>query len=473
MRETEKIGKIFSTLRFIFQTIFYSIVIKIMSNKKKFSAIIGSACSLLVLVAIGYVLYNQYVKSQQKITLPEPEQIVVRVYTVGQTNESDLRTFPGFAKEARRTKASFRIPGELLELNATLGVTVKEDDVLAKLDPRDFQLAVERLEHSLDEANAVYTALKTGARAEDVASLKSQLEAAKSSEETAKVQFERMANLLESQTASKAMYDKAKMDYDVAKAARESLENQLEKATTGARPEEIEAAEAKIAGIQTSLKTAKNALEDTVLKAPFDGVIVQKFVENHEVIVPGQAIVELSDAQQIEVAISIPESVLIRESDFDQDRFLCSFEAFPGKTFPAKIKEIGSSIQLGRQSYPMTLTVSLPDSNDPNFVLIRPNMAATITLAFKRNNPYYVIPQSSIVAPSADSKEVNSGNTAQVMLYDAKTSTVTAQTITIHQIRPEGVEVESGLKPGDVIVSAGARFLESGQKVKLESSEDK
>ena len=107
MRETEKIGKIFSTLRFIFQTIFYSIVIKIMSNKKKFSAIIGSACSLLVLVAIGYVLYNQYVKSQQKITLPEPEQIVVRVYTVGQTNESDLRTFPGFAKEARRTKASF------------------------------------------------------------------------------------------------------------------------------------------------------------------------------------------------------------------------------------------------------------------------------------------------------------------------------------------------------------------------------
>ena len=59
------------------------------------------------------------------------------------------------------------------------------------------------------------------------------------------------------------------------------------------------------------------------------------------------------------------------------------------------------------------------------------------------------------------------------MLFDAKTSTVTAQTITIHQMRPEGVEVESGLKPGDVIVSAGARFLESGQKVKLESSEAK
>ena len=164
---------------------------------------------------------------------------------------------------------------------------------------------------------------------------------------------------------------------------------------------------------------------------------------------------------------------MIREGDFDQDSFLCSFEAFPGKTFPAKIKEIGSSIQLGRQSYPMTLTVSLPDSTDPNFVLIRPNMAATVTLAFNRNNPYFIIPQSSIVAPPADNKEINSGNTAQVMLYDAKTSTVTAQTITIHQIRPEGVEVESGLKPGDVIVSAGARFLESGQKVKLESSEAK
>ena len=444
-----------------------------MSEKKKISAIIGSVISLLVLVGIGSVLYLQYQKSLQKVALPEPDQAIVRVFTVGQTNESDLRTFPGFAKEARRTKASFRVPGELCELNATLGAAVNQDDVLAKLDPRDFELAVERLEYSLTEANAVYTALKTGARAEDVASLKSQLEAAKSSEETAKVQFERMSNLLQSQTASKAMYDKAKMDYDVAKAARESLENQLEKATTGARPEEIEAAEAKIAGIKTSLKTAKNALEDTVLKAPFDGVIVQKFVENHEVIIPGQAIIELSDSQQIEVSISIPESVLIREKDFDQERFVCSFEAFPGKSFPAKIKEIGSSIQLGRQSYPMTLTVSLPDNDDPDFVLVRPNMAATVTLAFKRNNPYFVIPQSSMVAPPADSKDVDKGNTAQVMLYDANTSTVTAQTITIHQIRPEGVEVESGLKPGDVIVSAGARFLESGQKVKLESSDAK
>ena len=116
--------------------------------------------------------------------MPEPDQAIVRVFTVGQANESDLRTFPGFAKEARRTKASFRIPGELCELNATLGAAVNQDDVLAKLDPRDFELAVERLEYSLTEANAIYTALKTGARAEDVASLKSQLEAAKSSEET-------------------------------------------------------------------------------------------------------------------------------------------------------------------------------------------------------------------------------------------------------------------------------------------------
>ena len=141
-----------------------------MSEKKTISAIIGSAISMLVLIGIGSVLYLQYQKSLQKVTLPEPDQVFVRVFTVGQTNESDLRTFPGFAKEARRTKASFRIPGELCELNATLGAAVNQDDVLAKLDPRDFELAVERLEYSLTEANAVYTALKTGARAEDVAS---------------------------------------------------------------------------------------------------------------------------------------------------------------------------------------------------------------------------------------------------------------------------------------------------------------
>lgn len=443
---------------------------------KKFviKTVVGTLVPVIILAGIGIVVYTQYQKAKEKPVLPEADTPIVRTFTVSATSDNDIRSFPGFAKESRRTKAAFRVPGPLCELNAILGSTVEQGGVLAKIDPRDFQLAVQRLESSLAEAQAMYAAMKTGARVEDVEALKAQLTAAKSAEETAKTQYERMQNLLESQTASKAQFDKAKMDYDVAKGAREALEMQLEKATAGARPEEIAAMEAKIAGIKTSLTTANNALADTILKAPFDGFIVQKFVENHEIVAPGQAIVELSDARQIEVSISIPESILVRENDFAQDLFTCSFEAYPDRQFPASIKEIGQSIQLGRQSYPMTLTVKLPPADDANAVVIRPNMAATVTLALKRNNPYFIIPQGCLIAPNgksgSEAEAKGAFSSADVLVFNPADSCVHATRVTFNKIRPGGVEIVSGLKPGDIIVSAGARFLEDGQKVKLESA---
>ncbi len=445
-------------------------------NKITFGKIIGTGSSLLILAVIAFILVTQMKKAREKEVLSQPTAPIVRTFTVGTTSPVDIRTFPGFAKESQRTKAAFRVAGPLCELNATLGSSVKQGDVLAKIDPRDFELAVSRLNSSLAEANAMYSAMKTGARTEDVAALKSQLTAAQSAEQTAKIQFGRMQNLLESQTASKAQFDKAKMDYDVAKGAREALEQQLEKATSGARPEEIAAMEAKIAGIKTSLQTAVNALNDSTLKAPFDGFIVQKFVENHEIVAPGQSIVELSDARQIEVSISIPEDILVREPDFLQDKFTCSFEAFPGREFPASIKEIGQSIQIGRQSYPMTLIVKLPSKDAPDAVSVRPNMAAKVNLVLKRISPYYMIPQTCLIAPGSVGKasdksageSSDKASSAEVLVYDPDNSVVKAAEITFNKILPSGVEVISGVKPGDKIVAAGASLLENGQKVQLE-----
>lgn len=460
-----------------------------MQSSGRIAGIFKTGLSIVVLVGVFAAIV--FLTQKKKETVDQtPAPPYVRTFVIGASSDQDIRSFPGFVKESCRAKVAFRVAGPVCQFDTIIGQHVKKDDVLAKIDPRDFELAIQRLESNLTEAQAMYQAMKTGARAEDVAALKSQLEAAKSAEQTASTQHDRMKNLLASGTAAQANYDEAKMKWDLAKGQRETLEKQLEKATTGSRPEEIAAMEAKIAGIETDLKLARNKLEDTILKAPFNGIVVQKYVENHEIVAPGAPIVELSDANHLEISINIPESILIREREFAAGCFTCEFESFPGHTFPAKLKEIGQSIQLGKQSYPLTLSVDVP--SDDNSIIIRPGLAAVVHLALRKEKNDFLVPLSCLVGeagqkfsldksgqpgqkvqdvadkddPNANVPGKNTQGAAQVMVFDEKTQTVSSRAVTFGKVLSDGVEITSGLKPGEVIVLAGARFLDNGQKVR-------
>ena len=81
-----------------------------------------------------------------------------------------------------------------------------------------------------------------------------------------------------------ARYDKTKTALDAARANVTVVAQELKKAKTGARAEDIEAAQARIKSLSAELKAAENALADTVLKAPFTGYVNHKYVENHETV---------------------------------------------------------------------------------------------------------------------------------------------------------------------------------------------
>ena len=119
----------------------------------------------------------------------------VKIFKVEPSDQVETLSFPLVLKSGATTKPSFRIPGKLVELNVAVGQRVTEGEVLAKLDARDYQLAVERVQQSLVEARAGLKAMQTGARLEDVASLEAALEAARSQHETARKQFERITSL--------------------------------------------------------------------------------------------------------------------------------------------------------------------------------------------------------------------------------------------------------------------------------------
>ena len=118
-----------------------------------------------------------------------------KIFTVGDSTGELIRTFPGEVEATDKAIQSFRVGGQMIERSAQPGQQVKQGDVLAKLDPKDYQL-------KYDDSKAKY--------------------------DLAKVQYERAGEIWEKRLIARADYDKAKTRFLAAKAELEQAKANLD-----------------------------------------------------------------------------------------------------------------------------------------------------------------------------------------------------------------------------------------------------
>jgi len=333
-----------------------------------------------------------------------------------------------------------------------------QGDTIARIDARDFKINIMRLQAALKEAQAGLTAMKAGARAEDIASLEARLTAAQVQMKDAKANFRRQKELLENNVTTQAAYDSSQAAYDTARANLNMAEQELKKARSGARIEDIQAAEAGIKRIKADLRAAENALNDTRLKAPFDGYIGSKHVENFENVKAGEPIVTLLDASGVEVRSAVPEDVVIRHKDIAS--ITCTLDAYKGQTFPAVVKELGRKTDQANQSYPLTVILTTDEN-----IVARPGMATSLILELNKQTiagSGFPVPSSAVFADSQGQP--------CVWRLDKRTMRVAKVPVTIGVLFQDTVQITSGLSFDDQIVIAGARFLMDNQEVRILSS---
>ena len=392
--------------------------------------------------------------------VPVPEKTIrpVKIMTVSGAAQYETRTFPGVIQAAREVKLAFRVGGPLVALDLDIGQHVNKDDVIARIDVRDFEINRLRLSAALDEARAGLKAMKKGARSEDIASLEAQLNAARVHLEDAERNFERQRNLLADQVIAQVEYDNAAAALDTAKANVDVAKQELKKARTGARTEDIQAAEAGIKRLQADLQAAENALRDTYLKAPFSGYVDKRYVENFENVAPGQPIISLLDFSEVEVRTAVPEEIVVRQQEIVG--VAGTLDAYSGEPFAAIIKEIGRKTESSNQSYPLTATLSEHQGMSP-----QPGMAATLILKLKKNESR----SQSLLIPAAAVFADPEGQPC-VWKLNMTTQRVVRIPVTTGKLLQDSIEITGGLVGGDRIVTAGARFLQPDQEVRILSN---
>jgi len=388
-----------------------------------------------------------------------PVQEVVRpvkTLVLEDSGAGDARSYPGRVRAAERAVLTFKVSGPLVELPVNEGDLVEKDRLLARIDPRDFQTTMDKIQSELQQAEAQLQAMKTGARPEDVKVLEAEVAAAKARYQKAQQEFSRYAGLFERDMVSKSEYDTAMSARDVAKAQLETAIQNLEKGRKGAREEDIQAKEAEIRGLEARLKETRDALEDTRLTAPFKGVVATKYVENFQNVQAKEAIVSLQDIADLEVVFNAPEQMLAARRGEDCYKGQVIFQGAPGKTYEAVLKEYSAEADPQTQTY--EIVVGLPAPED---LTILPGMTATVKVVDEcaQEEGQFLVPVSAVFADEE--------KRSFVWVVQPDSMTVRPKEVKVGDLAGNSVRVLEGLEAGERIVTAGTHLLVDGMKVRL------
>ncbi len=318
-----------------------------------------------------------------------------------------LHSFPGRTRAVERTNLSFRVEGQLIERPTYVGNEVIKGELLARLDPTDYEV---KLQTALGE-----------------------LEKAQADLRFAENDYRRAQNIWKEDPGaiSESLLDQKKEDANRLKGEVHSLEAKVQQAT--------------------------DQLSYTYLKAPYNGVVVATYVQNYEYIQAKQPILRLLDTSQVEMVIDVPEN-LIAQIPF-VEKVVVEFDALPGVEFLAKIKEIGAEASTTTRTYPVTLVI-----NQPEEATIYPGMAGYAFLfssvSKEFNEEGFLLPPSALVTD-------DSLNKTYVWVVDTDTMRVQKREVKKGRLTSQGILITDGLHEGEWVVTAGVHYLKDNQEVEL------
>jgi len=356
--------------------------------------------------AAAAVLATALLSGCTKEPPPKPPTLVKAMQVSG-ASEMSKSVFPGRASAGQEANLSFRVAGPLVEFPANVGDKVAAGDLIAQIDPNDFQVQLNTAQAQLQSIQAAYTAAEND--------------------------YQRVMSTFREDpgaTSQRAV--------DTSRALRDQAQTQ-------------------VSSVESVVQTATDRLSYTQLLAPFDGEVVATYVENFETVVALKPIVRLLDPSSIELTISVPES-LIGYADYVIS-ITVSFAALPGITIPAMIKEIGREATQATRTYPVTLVMEQPEGAE-----ILPGMAGDVTIEAKlpegSGRTGITIPASAMFAGS-DIEVTN------VWVIDPAKNVLSRRVVETGSLSSSGLMITAGLEAGEWIVVAGTHSLSDGQEVKI------
>jgi HlyD family secretion protein len=321
--------------------------------------IVGAVAVVVALSATGYALF--------RASAPEPGLLASG--TVEGTS-ADL---------------GFGVPGRIAEVLVREGDPVSRGQLLARLDAGELEARAGAARAQAEAARATLAELEAGTRLEEVAHGRAALRSAVRRLDDASRDLARAQRLFEGGAISREALDRAESAHALAEAGVDQARQQVTLLETGARPERIAAQRAAVDAALAAVRQAEVALENTEVRAPFDGRVTIRHREPGEAVQPGQPVVTLTDPGDRWVRIYVPENRLGAVS-IGQEAAIES-DTFRGRAYEGRVTFIASeaeftprNIQTREERVKLVFAVRVRIVGDPELEL-KPGMPADVRLA--------------------------------------------------------------------------------------------
>ncbi len=365
--------------------------------------------ALLVLAAL-YAL-----RARQAFSAPEVETATVGVSRdVAPSAGTPILTASGYVVARRKAVVSAKIQGRLSDLRVEEGSVVREGDVIARLESIDYEAAVGRARAAVQRAEADL--------AEQV----------------------RQAKLAEDLAAQRI----------VAVDQRDAAQSR------------VRIAEAAVAQAKADLAYAEAQLQNTVISAPFGGVVVKKMAEVGESVAPippgvnistsSGAIVALADLATLEVEADVAESNVAKVGGGQPAEV--TVEAIPDRRYKAVLRQVIPTADRTKATVMVKVTILDKDKD------LKPEMSAKVTFLEPEKEEAPAATAAPVVLVPKEAVVTRDGKPTVFLVREGK---AVARAITLGTERQGQVIVKEGLAGGEIVVARPKDDLRDGAVVRV------
>jgi len=417
-------------------------------------------------------------------------------------------TANGYVTPRHRISLSPRVMGQVAWVGIEKGDRVEKDQVLVRLKDDEYQAQVKQAEARLGSAEARLKELLAGSRDEEIQRARAELRAAEATLKNSEITLTRTEKLVrENQVDPKFTLDDARAARDQAKARYDAAQHALDLLVAGPRREQIDAARAEVEAAKAALEYSRIMLQDTVIRAPVDGTVLEKLIEAGELVTPQSfggtrgartELLSLANLSDLQVEVDVNESDFAKIQMGQPARV--TLDAYPDRHYSGRVREIAPEANRQKATVQIKVQIFDPDA------LILPEMNARVDfIAGKETTAPGEKDQTppSAISPTAPAQSMDSSASAQsddsatslqgvesaassrhrvfipkeavTRRDDATVVFVAAEgrailrpvTLSPSQVAGNEVEIASGLAGGEPVIVTTPSALRDGQRIRI------
>ena len=323
-------------------------------------------------------------------SVPAARVLVAPVVEQAIGNQRDL---VGTVLPRRRVIVGSAVDGRVVEYPVVAGQRVAEGEVLTRLLTQTLELELAAADAELQLREAELSELRNGARPAEIAAAEARVASAEATASYAQASFARMQRLRDLGSVSQDEFDQVDRGLKQADQQLAEAKSLRDLVLEGPRPERIVQFEAKVEAQRHLIAQIKDRLEKFTIRAPFDGYIVNEFIDKGAWVKAGDPIVELVQLDPVEVEVFVPE----QQIPFIQPNQVApvQFAALSGQTFTGRVDQIVPLANVQSRTFPVRVVIPNP-LDEAELPVIRAGMLASVRLATDRTRRVLLVPKDAL-----------------------------------------------------------------------------